>query len=129
VASRAWKGDAAQSRWQRIAVASAKQCGRAVVPDVLPVRALDALLAAANAEAMLMCVEPSHDRAVPVALETIDRPKTALAFVGPEGGWGAAELELAARASVRFVHLGPRTLRAEAAPAVLLSALWTVWGW
>jgi 16S rRNA U1498 N3-methylase RsmE len=26
-------------------------------------------------------------------------------------------------------QLGPRTLRAEAAPIVLLSALWTEWGW
>jgi 16S rRNA (uracil1498-N3)-methyltransferase len=49
--------------------------------------------------------------------------------VGPEGGWSREEIELALLEGARPKQLGPRTLRAEAAPIVLLSTLWTEWGW
>ena len=41
VPPRAWQSGAAVERWQRVAVAAAKQCGRAVVPAVGPVSTLD----------------------------------------------------------------------------------------
>jgi 16S rRNA (uracil1498-N3)-methyltransferase len=129
VPSRGRHSAAAAARWQRVAVASAKQCGRAVVPAITPVEPLAALLARSTAERRLMCVEPAHAGARPVALEALARPSTALALVGPEGGWSAEEIASAVRRDVGLVHLGPRTLRAETAPTVLLSALWTRWGW
>ena len=129
VPDRAWQSGVAVERWQRIAVASAKQCGRAVVPAIAPVSPLEAILANRPVDVRLMCVEPDHAGAKKVAVTVASPPQTALALVGPEGGWTIAEIELAARHGARLVHLGPRTLRAETAPTVLLSALWTVWGW
>ena len=32
-------------------------------------------------------------------------------------------------AGATLVNLGPRTLRAETVPTVVLTALWTAWGW
>ena len=46
-------------RWQRIAVASAKQCGRAVVPHILAPCSLTACLAEARPGVRLMLVEPA----------------------------------------------------------------------
>src|SRR5262249_41833905 len=37
VPARAWQGGAAENRWRRVALAAARQSGRAVVPTVLPV--------------------------------------------------------------------------------------------
>jgi 16S rRNA (uracil1498-N3)-methyltransferase len=126
VPARAWRGRAAVDRWRRVAVASAKQCGRAVVPAVEPVAPFAAVMDSSAADLVLMCVEPSL--AGSRALELPAGPAASvLALVGPEGGWSDGEVEAAVNAGARLIHLGPRTLRAEIVPTVLLSALWTRW--
>jgi 16S rRNA (uracil1498-N3)-methyltransferase len=51
-----------------------------------------------------------------------------LLLVGPEGGWAEAEVDLALAAGCLPLSLGPRTLRADAAPLVALSVLQYAWG-
>jgi 16S rRNA (uracil1498-N3)-methyltransferase len=126
VPSRAWRTRAPVDRWQRIAVASAKQCGRAVVPVVQPVTTFDEVLRSAGEEVMLLAAEPALDVE---AADPLPRPSSALALVGPEGGWSSAELQRARDRGARTIRLGPRTLRAETTPTVLLTCLWTWWGW
>ena len=75
--ARAWQSGAAVERWQRVAVAAAKQCGRAVVPTVRPVPAdshsfhatqqSDSAQARAPAEALRSSPAPTDDRASPAA--------------------------------------------------------------
>jgi 16S rRNA (uracil1498-N3)-methyltransferase len=128
VHGRARQSAAAIERWQRVAVASAKQCGRAVVPAISPVAAFDDLLGQRKTDVVLMCVEPA--RAAGAATAVAGSPPTdALALIGPEGGWADREIGEAVYAGARLMHLGPRTLRAETAPTVALSALWSAWGW
>lgn len=115
------------ARWQRIAVSSAKQCGRAVVPVVLPVQTLANYLAAPSASARLICVEPSATVSDTRTVQTIAKPQSAHVIVGPEGGWTPAEVTAARAAGVIPVSLGGRTLRADAAPIVALTALLTTW--
>jgi len=148
VTARSARGGSLLERWTRVAVASAKQCGRAVVPRVSPPAAFDEVVAR-SWERVLIAVEPSraasdHARRPADALPTADTgrgdsapersdavvlPQSALALVGPEGGWADAELEAALVRGAELVDLGPRTLRAEVAPTVLLSVLWARWGW
>jgi len=134
VPSRAWRDDRGVDRWHRVAVAAAKQCGRAVVPTISAVTSLEALWAQtgdAGATAMtLACVEPAAvaDGLLP-DWRGAARPSTALVLVGPEGGWSAGELATFATRQAHAVSLGPRTLRAEAAPAVAMTLLWAAWGW
>ena len=114
-------------RWQRVAVASAKQCQRAVVPEILAPQSFAALVDGWATGPLLMCVEPAiggeHD--VPAA----PVEQAALLLVGPEGGWSAEEVaQVRGRGGVP-ISLGPRTLRAESAPTVALSVLWARWGW
>ncbi len=128
VAERAWRARSLE-RWERVAIASAKQCARAVVPAIRPVVRLDELVAGPAAALRVLCVEPAQATGAPPAASPLPRPSDALVCVGPEGGWTAEELELAARAGCQMLTLGPRTLRAEAAPLVVLSVLWAWWGW
>ena len=122
---------ARQARWQRVAVASAKQCGRAVVPPVLPPVAFghvtDALAERSIPGPGLMLVEPSAAAEI-VSLSDLDgqRPRETTVLVGPEGGWEPSEIEQAA-ATCRLVTLGSRTLRADAVPVVAMAALFAVW--
>jgi 16S rRNA (uracil1498-N3)-methyltransferase len=129
VPERAWR-ERSSERWQRVAVASAKQCGRAVVPAIHDVTTHAEILEGAGDDLVVCCVEP----ALAVALATerpIARPPAGRAWlcIGPEGGWSAVEIALARQRGATLVSLGSRTLRAEIAPAVALSALWTQWGW
>jgi 16S rRNA (uracil1498-N3)-methyltransferase len=127
VAERAWRARSLE-RWERVAVGSAKQCARAVVPAIRPVIRLDELLATPEGALRLLCVEPAQARTAARGTP-LPRPVDALVCVGPEGGWTAEELALAERAGCQMLTLGPRTLRAEAAPLVVLSVLWAWWGW
>jgi 16S rRNA (uracil1498-N3)-methyltransferase len=55
-------------------------------------------------------------------------PVSALVMIGPEGGWSGAELAAAKAAGCVALTLGARTLRADAAPLVALSVLFSRWG-
>ena len=125
-------GAAAATRWTRIAIASAKQCGRAFVPHIHPPVTLDLFLGNADPDPGLriLLVEPAvaDAAASPVrSLAAEPRPASAVVAVGPEGGWTEAEVAQANRAGFRATTLGRRTLRAEAVPAAALSVLHFVW--
>jgi 16S rRNA (uracil1498-N3)-methyltransferase len=117
-------------RWQRLAVAAAKQCGRAVVPDVMAPLAFEAIPAAIAdgrlPSPVLLFVEPGADASAVSIHEVGETPTTASVIVGPEGGWTAEELSLASKAC-RPVIIGARTLRADAMAIIALAALFAVW--
>lgn len=119
-------------RWHRIAVSSAKQCHRAIVPSVLPPCDFQDLPASLTAMRLpnpaFMLVEPGAAADV-TPLRDVDHatPREATVVVGPEGGWTSEEIALAAEAC-RLVTLGGRTLRADAMALVALSALFAKWG-
>jgi 16S rRNA (uracil1498-N3)-methyltransferase len=110
-------------RWQRIAVSSAKQCGRAVVPAIHPAVTFEAYVAERRAAVRIMLVEPGARHEATSTLREIPSEPAIELIVGPEGGWTAQELDVAARSSCMLVTLGGITLRADAAPLVALSAL------
>jgi 16S rRNA (uracil1498-N3)-methyltransferase len=112
------------ARWQRIAVSSAKQCGRAVVPDVHPAARLGDVLR--EWPSCMMLVEPSvaHAARAVRAVPAMDRVTL---LVGPEGGWTPDEVAAALDGGATLVTLGPRTLRADAVPLVALTSLRVHW--
>lgn len=118
-------------RWQRIALASVKQCGRAVLPRVHAPRTLDACLREFKAPRRYLLTEPRLFLTAPVGVRTLAAqppPASALLLVGPEGGWTDEEVALATLAGCTPISLGPRTLRAAAAALVGMTALQCVWG-
>jgi len=130
VPERAWRSGGAITRWRRVAMASVKQCGRAVVPRIDAVTPFETLLHLATGSALIMCVEPGLEAVtVDAAHALMPPPTSALVLIGPEGGWTDEERAAATAAGATAIHLGPRTLRAETVPTVVLSALWTKWGW
>jgi len=118
-------------RWRRIAVASTKQCGRAVVPAVFDARALDTdttwLRGPQTPDPWLLLVEP--DMALPARTpRDVEEPRAGAAsiIVGPEAGWTPQELGTLAPVIVPLT-LGSQTLRADRAATVAIAALHAVW--
>jgi 16S rRNA (uracil1498-N3)-methyltransferase len=119
-----------RAHWQAVAQAACEQCGRAVVPAVLPVQALTdwlrGLPPAGPADARwLLSLQPGAQ-----PLPALARPPAAtgahgavLTLSGPEGGLTPDEEAAARAAGFVAVDLGPRVLRAETAPLAVLSWL------
>jgi 16S rRNA (uracil1498-N3)-methyltransferase len=115
-------------RWRRIAVASLKQCGRAILPTVPEPVTLTEWASASPAGLLLVMCEPAagHGR----RLSDVPRAAEVTLMVGPEGGWTPEELALLSGLGAIAVQCGGLTLRADAAPLVGVAALcegWQVW--
>jgi 16S rRNA (uracil1498-N3)-methyltransferase len=117
-------------RWRRVALASVKQSGRAVVPEIRTPLTLDNYLGEPPCAFTLMLIEPSVSaHAEPLSvLRTATPPPEAALIVGPEGGWVEEEWRAAADRGARLVTLGHRTLRADAVPVAAISVLQFLWG-
>ncbi len=113
-------------RWTRVAVASAKQCGRAVVPRVYDPVAFATVIDQDAAGCRLLLTEPAAVREAR-AIADIPAPVAATLAIGPEGGWTADEVTAAEGAGWTAVQLGGRVLRAVSAPLVALAACQAVW--
>jgi len=102
-------------RWADVVVRAAKQCRRAMLPELGEVLTLAAALdEAAAAELKLMCYEAEEQWTVREALGSL-RPQRIAILIGPEGGFADSEVELARSAGFLPVSLGPRLLRTETA--------------
>lgn len=120
---------AAPERWRRIALAAAKQCGAARLPEIGSVVAFDDHLGRGPFQSAFILVEPSV-ASVPLRIRQLASrpvPPEAVLFVGPEGGWTEDERDRAVAAGCAPLSLGALTLRADAVPLVAAAALLGVW--
>lgn len=116
-------------RWRRVALASAKQSGRAVLPDIRMPLTFENFLDEPPPALRLMLVEPNAtERTRPMSvLRDEPPPSDATVMIGPEGGWDEREWTAAAERGIRLMSLGCRTLRADAAPVAAISVLQFLW--
>jgi 16S rRNA (uracil1498-N3)-methyltransferase len=111
-------GQAKAHRWPEVIVRAARQCRRAMLPELFPVLSFaEALALAAAAELRLMLHEGEEAWPLAEALGTL-RPQRVALLIGPEGGFTAAEVAAAGKAGFLPVALGPRLLRTETAAIV-----------
>lgn len=104
-------------RWQKIALAGAKQCSRAIIPAVAPPALFPETIAAAPGDALRLLLHEQSSTPFPVPAEGAH---ASLVCVGPEGGFSERELHQAEALGWHTVGLGPRRLRTET--AALLAA-------
>ena len=119
-----------RERWSRIAVSSAKQCGRAVVPAILEAKPFLHQASSSSdlglPSPVFVLVEPRASHGRTLADLDLVMPSQATLVVGPEGGWTAEELTIASSVA-QLVTMGGRTLRADAMALVALAALFARW--
>ena len=118
------------ARLQRIALETAKQCGRGRVPEVTAIPSFEeAIGKAARAGLPLFFYECEEELHLREALNNAnhkshpDSPFTISIVTGPEGGFEPFEAALAKSAGLLAVSLGPRILRCETAPVAALTVI------
>ena len=113
-------------RWQAIAESAAKQSRRAVVPLVREPMTMEEAVrfAEQNTDVRLLPYELQEaDGSTRDVMDGIREGSAVSIFIGPEGGFDPAEVELAREAGVVPISLGKRILRTETAALVALSFL------
>lgn len=109
-------------RWQKLALAAMKQCGRSFLPEVAELQPFSDVFGKIRAyDVALVCHESAK---VISALADVlhGNPKSILMLIGPEGGFSEEEFSSCVRAGCVAVSLGPRRLRTETA-AIAAAAL------
>jgi 16S rRNA (uracil1498-N3)-methyltransferase len=112
------------SRWQRIAREAAKQCGRAVVPEVTGPRPLGEALGASDHGDLRICLWEEERRPLGSVLSgATGRVRAVSLLVGPEGGLSSDEVGHARASGWEVASLGPRILRAETASLAAIALI------
>lgn len=112
------------ARWQRIAAAAARQCGRRTVLDVQSPMALeDFCVCYDSAPVKLVCWEEEQHYGMRQALARLTDQSPIVILIGPEGGLTVDEVAMARQHGFTTVSLGPRVLRTETAAIVLTSVV------
>jgi 16S rRNA (uracil1498-N3)-methyltransferase len=114
-------------RLRAIAIEAAEQSERLTVPEIRPPQDIAKLLAEwPQLRRGLICTEGGAAQPIARALAAYEMDTTPswAIFIGPEGGWSAAELDAFGNNPIFTpVGLGPRILRAETA-ALAAIACW-----
>ena len=107
-------------RWQRLARAAAKQCGRSHLPFIELPAPLGEVINNFREEndLVLMATPGLPDRSLRQYLKDGNCRRLGL-LIGPEGGFATREQELAKEAGVELFTWGGRILRADTASIVL----------
>jgi 16S rRNA (uracil1498-N3)-methyltransferase len=110
-------------RWNHIALAAMKQCGRSMLPVVDEIRSLEHVVKNSSVHGLRLAAH-SGQGSVPMPdlpLSMAQPSASALLVVGPEGGFAQREIDFLKDSGFVLVSLGSRRLRAETAGISLLS--------
>lgn len=110
------KEDKKIERWNKIAFAAAKQCGRGIIPAVRPLMSFSegVNIAANNFDSAIIPYENEHKTSIKAFAKSFTGKSLAV-FIGSEGGFDTSEIELAKAMGIISVTMGKRILRTETA--------------
>lgn len=109
--------------WQGVLASACEQCGQDQLPELGEIQSLENWVAAQNSALKLVLHTSADKPNFPEA-----SPETVSFLIGPEGGLTDLEVSAATKAGFQSWQLGPRVLRTETAPVVMLALLQQRWG-
>lgn len=122
--------------WEAIALGACCQCGRNLLPTINPITAFKDFIKT-NAQQLVqqdylkLILSPTTGTDTSIAWlfnkQHLDYQKIYI-MIGPEGGFSLEELNIAKQNGFYLSSLGPRILRTETAPIVIISILQAKFG-
>ncbi len=110
--------------WNAVLISACEQCGRNVLPKILPFLSFEKALNIAPIDSLKTIFLPQGEK----HLKDFPKPSSLFLLTGAEGGFSNEEILFAQKAGFIPTRLGERILRAETAPIAALSAAQTLWG-
>jgi len=112
------------ARLQRIALETAKQCNRGIIPAVTSCgKFIDVIKEVKkDSDLPVLFYEYENDIRLKDFLQQHETGSISI-ITGPEGGFEIHEAQLARAENIHIVSLGPRILRSETAPVAALAAI------
>lgn len=111
------------ARWGKIAREAAKQCGRLDVPEIKEVQKFyNAIDDISNFDLTIMACLWEGTETLKDAIADFETGKI-IVFIGPEGDFTPAEIEMARDTNCKLVSLGKKVLRSDTAGLFVLSVL------
>lgn len=112
-------------RWRSIVLSAAKQSGRGIIPKICSVMSFkEAMEYAKELEGAIIPYEKAKgiEESKKIIKDMATKHSVGI-FIGPEGGFDAAEIETAQANNIHPITLGNRILRTETAGLTVLSIL------
>lgn len=110
-------------RWERIAKAAAKQCGRVSLPDILDVMDFNKALIDSKKTDLSILAAVDEEAGQLKDILRASRPKDISVFIGPEGDFSKDEIIMAKKHGFKICSLGSLILRVETAAIYILSSV------
>jgi 16S rRNA (uracil1498-N3)-methyltransferase len=104
--------------WRGVAIAACEQCGRNRIPEIHGPVVLTTVLSSLDGQSTILL-----DAGGGTAASSINNADSVSIFVGPEGGFAPAELELLRKRCDHKLRIGRTVLRAETAAIAALASL------
>ena len=112
-----------RARWDRIAKAASKQCGRGRLPEISDIMSFENSLLESKKNDLVLFAALDKD-AIPLKRILKDKNFKGISiFVGPEGDFSEKEIMMARDNGYRICSLGDLVLRVETAALYVLSCL------
>jgi 16S rRNA (uracil1498-N3)-methyltransferase len=127
-AERSEKKSLNEERLRKISIEASEQSGRDTTPMVhiiMGVAGAVSLLKKENPGIKILAFHTciGETSAKMMHRESLDKSDPLAVFIGPEGGWTPAEIEVFHREDIAVLCLGPQVLRAETAVVAALSVV------
>lgn len=112
-------------RWQKLAIAAMKQCGRAFLPKITEPVNFNDLIANSGTSSEKIILHNNNSKYKSHTFNSLltKKFKDSLILIGPEGGFTDEEVEFAVNSGFHIVSLGTRRLRTETAAIVASTIL------
>lgn len=110
-------------RWRKIALGSAKQCGRSDIPTIEKIQKFPDIVKTLDSYDLVLVAWLS-DSTEPIkdVLSNFSKGKV-IVFIGPEGDFTSEEIDMIDMDNCHFVSLGDRVLKSDTAGLYVLSVL------
>lgn len=109
-----------RTRYQKIALESAQQSGRGIIPEIGEMQTLKQAVQNDNSDLKILFYEGGGE---PLVKLIDSNTKSVSIYIGPEGGFEAEEVKLIKSNGGLVATLGKRILRTQTAPVCALSAI------
>ena len=119
--------DKKMRHWEGVIIAACEQCGRADIPVLNPITALNDWLQLDAGDLIVLDPEAAQGIGDLLTAQEKNTPGNVRILIGPEGGLSSEEIVSATQLG-HGITLGPRVLRTETAGTAILAILQQQWG-